>query len=298
MSQTAPVRLHTLLGDYPNTRALRSGAIQSPRLTLELADVKVPNRAFKRVVRALDLDVAELALVTFLQAHDQGKPLRLLPAVVGAGRHQHHCLVCLRDRPVTPRDLPGKRVGIRAWQQTTVTWVRGILAEEHGVDLTAVQWVTFEDGHVAECPDPPGVLRESSGRSAYELLLEGQLDAAIIGSDLPDDPRLQAVIDSPHEAATAWARRHALVPINHMVVVHDRLCREQPELVREIYQMLSRSRDMAEGLSEQERALTPYGVEANRAALELLIDYCVQQSLIARRPSIDEIFADFRALCL
>ena len=294
----APLILQTLLGEYPNTRALRSGVLQNPHFSLALADVKVPNRAFKRVVRALDFDVAELALVTFLQARDQGKPLRLLPAVVGAGRHQHHCLVCLRERALKPADLPGKRIGIRAWQQTTVTWVRGILAEEHGLDLGAVQWVTFEDGHVAECLDPPGVLRDESGRSAYELLLAGELDAAIIGTDLPDDPRLVPVIDSPHEAAMAWAQRHQLVPINHMVVVHDRLCREHPEVVRGVYQALCESRDQAQGLTAQERALTPFGVEPNRAALELLIDYCVHQSLIARRPSLDEIFADFNALCL
>jgi 4,5-dihydroxyphthalate decarboxylase len=88
-----PLKLHTLLGDYANTRALKAGQVVPQLFEFDFADVKVPNRAFKRVVRNLEFDVAELALVTYLQAKAYGKPLALMPAVVGAGRFQHHCLV-------------------------------------------------------------------------------------------------------------------------------------------------------------------------------------------------------------
>ena len=78
----APLTWHTLLGDYPNTRAIRRGEVSSPFVRLDCADVLVPNKAFKRVVRDMEFDVAELALMTFLMARSRGVPLVLLPVVV------------------------------------------------------------------------------------------------------------------------------------------------------------------------------------------------------------------------
>src|SRR5207247_2444165 len=129
----------------------------SPVVRLAFADVTSAASAFKRVVRGMEFDVAELAIVTFLLAKAHGTPLVLLPAVV-LGRFQHPYLVYNRARgPLAPGDLTGRRVGIRSYSVTTVTWLRGILAEDHGVDLDRVTWVTFEEPHVAEFRDPPTV---------------------------------------------------------------------------------------------------------------------------------------------
>src|SRR5215813_9991223 len=88
--------LRTLLGDHPTTHALRRGALSSPRIPLEFADVAVPNKAFKRAVRDLEFDVAELALMTFLMARSRGVPLWLLPVVVFS-RNPLRYLVCDRE---------------------------------------------------------------------------------------------------------------------------------------------------------------------------------------------------------
>lgn len=285
--------LKTLLGNYPVSRALRDGTIQPASFAFDFADVKVPNRAFKRAVRELEFDVAELALVTFFQARAYGKPLSLIPAVVGAGRFQHHCLVYNAERePLRVAQLAGKRIGIRALAQTTVTWVRGVLAEDYGVPLDQVQWVTFEDGHLAEFPDPPGVQR-ASGKTAAEMLLAGELDAAIIGTDLPDDPRLQPVLPDPHDAARAWGRRLDMVPINHMVAVRTELLRERPDVVRELYASLQQSKRLADGDGKPGPDLTPFGIEANRRALEVLLRYSHRQGLLPRAYAVDELFEDF-----
>jgi 4,5-dihydroxyphthalate decarboxylase len=157
--------LKTLLGEHAVTRAFRSGEVSSPELAFELADVKTAHTAFKRVVRDLEFDLAELAIVTFLLAKAHGKPLRLLPAVVLA-RFQHGHLVHNVERPVrNPKDLEGKRVGKRSYSVTTATWVRGILADDYGVDLGKVHWVTFEDGHVAEYREPAGVERAGADKT-------------------------------------------------------------------------------------------------------------------------------------
>jgi 4,5-dihydroxyphthalate decarboxylase len=126
--------LSTLLGDHPVTRALKEGRVRSPRVRLDFAQVATPAAAFKRAVRGLEFDVAELALVTFLMAKDRGVPLALLPAVVVA-RFQHPLLVQNAAQPaLAPRALEGKRVGVRSYSVTTGMWVRSILEEDHGVD--------------------------------------------------------------------------------------------------------------------------------------------------------------------
>ncbi|OVZ58225.1 phosphate ABC transporter substrate-binding protein [Pigmentiphaga sp. NML030171] len=286
-----PTTLRTLLGDYPNTLALKRGEIASPLVGFEFDPVKTANRAFKRVVREGAFDVAELALVTFLQAKAYGKPLVLMPAVVGAGRYQHHCLVHNVERGrLRVAELAGRRIGIRAYAQTTVAWVRGILADDYGVDLSGIRWVTFEDGHLAEFPDPPGVAR-AEGRNMVEMLLAGELDAAIIGTDLPDDPRLAPVLPDPHAAAAAWGARHAMVPVNHMVAVDRTLCERRPEVVREVYRLLQESKAAARR-DAGGPDLTPFGVEPNRHALELIIHYAYDQKLIPRRYAVDELFDD------
>src|SRR6266540_4761808 len=112
-------RLKTLLGDHPVTEALKQGRIATGALAFDFAEVKVPNTAFKRVVRDLEFDVAELAIVTYLLAKAHGKPLRLLPAVVTA-RFQHPLLVFNSSRKsFSPGDLEGKRVGQRSYSVTT-----------------------------------------------------------------------------------------------------------------------------------------------------------------------------------
>src|SRR4051794_5453163 len=102
------VELKALLGNYAVTAALKAGAVSSSSVRLDFADVKRPATAFKRVVRDLEFDVAELAIMTFLAAREHGKPLVLLPAVVLA-RYQHPYLVyAAAHGPLAPRDLEGK----------------------------------------------------------------------------------------------------------------------------------------------------------------------------------------------
>src|SRR5215211_2359518 len=84
-----------MLGNYPNTKALKSGEIRSDLVEFDFAEVKVANNLFKKVVREAAYDVAELAIVTYLQAKTYGKPYVLLPAVVvGRGPAPHDRLQC------------------------------------------------------------------------------------------------------------------------------------------------------------------------------------------------------------
>ena len=287
-----PIALPALLGEYPGTRALRRGEITSPLVDLQFADVKGAATAFKRVVRDLEFDVAELALVTFLLAKAHGKHLVLLPAVV-LGRFQHPYLVYNRERgPLAPGDLTGRRVGIRSYSVTTATWVRGILAEDWGVDLDRITWVTFEEPHVAEFRDPPNVERAGPGKDLVAMLLAGEVDAAVLGERSSPDPRVVPLIPDPDGAARAWREKNKAIQVNHMVTVKASVSRSHPQVVEEVYRLLAESKRAAAVPTAGELDTTPFGVEANRRNLEVAIDYVHRQRLIPRRFTVDELFDD------
>ena len=292
MSVPARVRLRTLLGDYPNTHALRTGELKSPQVELDFADVKTPHTAFKRAVRDLEFDVTELAIVTFLMAKARATPLILLPAVI-FGRLPHRFLMYNPERgPLAPGDLAGKRVAIRSSSVTTVMWLRGILANDHGVDLDRVRWVAFEDAHVADYKDPPNVERAPPGRSITDMLLAGEVDAGVVAEGAGSDQRLKSLIPDAAAAAQAWHRRTGLLPINHMVAVKSSLSQSNPQAVREFYRLLAASKRAAGLPVAGELDVCPMGLAANRGNLELAIDYVHQQGLIPRRYAVDELFDD------
>jgi 4,5-dihydroxyphthalate decarboxylase len=289
-------KLYTLLGDYPNTKALKTGEVKSDLIDFSFADVKVSNTAFKPLVREARFDLGELAIVTYLQAKTYGKPYVLIPATV-LGRGQHHTIAYNPERGrLTASDLMGKRVGVRAYTQTTGAWVRGFLADDYKIDPSKIHWVTFEDPHLAEYKDPGFVTRAPEGKALVQMLLDGELDAAIVGDKLPD-PRLLLLVDDADGAARRWAEAHGGIPINHMMVVRTEIARSRPDVVKEIYRVLRESR----------RAVPPpadntlfdpwrFGVEPNRRSLEAIIDYSFRQKLIPRIFSVDEIFDEVNAL--
>jgi 4,5-dihydroxyphthalate decarboxylase len=280
--------LRTLLGDYPNTLALKKGEVRPRGIAFDFADVKAPSTAFKDVVRHLKYDVAELAIVTYLQAKAHGKPLVLLPAVV-VGMLPHPFLVYNAERGhITPTDLKGRRVGIRAYSVTTTAWIRGVLENDHGVDLDSIRWVTFEDAHVAEYQDPPTAERAPAGKQLVKMLLDGEIDAGVVGGPDLKEPRFHSVIPNPNEAAQAWCQRHGAVPINHMVVVQESLAKSNSEVIKEIYRVLRASKQAAAAASTFDPL--QFGVEHVRPSLELIIKYSAQQKLIPRRFEVNELF--------
>jgi len=284
----AATTLRIAIGDYPHTLPLKRREITSSWLTLDFVEAKPMHTAFKPMVREHAFDASEMALVTYLQATAYKKGLRLLPAAMLA-RFQHGTVLYNSERgTLTPGDLAGKRIGVRSYSQTTGVWMRGILQNDYGVDLSGVQWVTFEDGHVAEAKDPPGVIRAKPGQDITQMLLDGELDAAIYGAAMPKDARLKSVVADPDAEAKAWYAKHHLVPVNHMVVVTDELARARPEAVAELYRMLEAGKRAAGQSGPIDT--TPFGKEANRACLELLISYAVQQQQIPRALDVDDLW--------
>lgn len=288
MATSATITLKTNLADYPVTRAIRDGRVTSDSVTLDICGPDQAHNGFKAMLREGKFDAGELAIVTYLQAKAYGKPYVALPAPI-SGRFQHHCAGFNRELGhLDPKDIEGKRVGVRTYAQTTGLWIRGILQHEYGVDLDKVIWCTVGEGHLAEYADPANCERLPKGSDIGQMMLDGELAATLQGVDLPKDPRVQHLVPDPHQAAKQWYAREGVVPINHLFVVHEDLSRDRPDIVREIYRMIGESRDLAEGGVPD--PFPPLGFEANYKGIQLAIDWAYDQKIIPEKVSVESLF--------
>ena len=170
---------------------------------------------------------------------------------------------------------------MRSYSVTTGAWIRGILADDYGVDLSKIQWITFEEPHVAEFRDPPNVQRAPAGKEINAMLLAGELDAAVLGA-VPTDPKLKPVIPDPESAGKRWGEKHGAIQLNHLVGVKNTVSTAEAD---EVYNILLESKKAAGN-----PPMLPHGLEANRRNLEVAIDCAYKQNMIPRRYKVEELF--------
>ncbi|MFE6483284.1 ABC transporter substrate-binding protein [Streptomyces sp. NPDC057757] len=275
--------------DYAHTTPLKTGQRGIRNCSLEFPEIDPIHRAFAPMVRELKFDVAEMAIATYLQAWEQGKGISLLPIVM-SGRLHHNTLARLPDGDIRrPADLVGRRVGVRAYSQTTGLWVRGVLKEDHGVEADQITWVTTEGPHVEEYAEPPNVERTSS--TLKDLLHSGDI-AAVVGGN-----GLVPVIQDWEVTEKAWFERHGTVPINHMLTVRTDLLKSEPEVVRGIHDAFTASIDDTRTdtpRSVREGAVTHGLNDTLLAGVRLAIQYAREQELIRSEVTVEDLFADYR----
>lgn len=306
--------LTTVTGTHGATRALTSGAVTPRRYSLEFEDVAgMPAlvQAFRRMVRGLEFDVCEMAITTYLCAKAYGTPFTALPVFVVRGFH-HGAIVRRAGGGIrVPKDLEGRKVGVsRGYTVTTGVWARGILQDEHGVDLDRVTWVLSGDEHVAEYRPPANVVPMEQGSDLAGMVAAGELAAAI--GVAADQRGLAPLIPDPEEAAFTALRQRGLYPINHLVVVRDELLNADPDLAADLFaayaeaknRYVERLRSASPGTAEPADRMyrrvmeitgadpLPYGIAPNRAMISQLIRHAVSQRIIDRAPAVEALFAE------
>jgi 4,5-dihydroxyphthalate decarboxylase len=285
----------SVLGDYPHTTALKRGALQSPDVELRFTTVEPVHKAFAPMVRRAEYDLCELAIVTYLQAKAYGKPVVLLPAVV-ASRLQRGCLIQHREHGVlSPACLTTSRIGVRAYTQTTGMWVRAHLADDYGLPIETMRWIAHEGAHVEEYLDPPIVEPAPAGKSLPDMLRDGDIDAAILGNDLPKGDEFAPVMPDHAAADRTWYSSHGFMPINHVVVVSPNAARTMPDAVKAAYGLLRRA-DAEAPVPADGLKPTMFGFERLREPIQFTVDACRRQLLLPRTLSVDELFADAAAI--
>lgn len=282
----APV-LKIAIGKHAHAAPLRDGRVTSDKLKLDFIDIEPLPKAFRQMVRSDDLDIAEMAVVTYLLAHHFEKPITGL-AIPLWSRLPHTNLVCPKDSPLTgPADLTGKAVGVRAYAQTSGVWVRGVLASEYGVDLDSMTWGTMEDAHLEEYEDPANTRRYTPPPVLRELMMQGEF-AAIMGERDVDPNGIRPVIPDATATAHDWIRRTGIYPINHILTVRKARLAQYPWLAEELMTLFTRARDIA--IADGAEPPPAYGLPANRASLQLCLQFSADQKVTPTLYTVDDMF--------
>jgi len=286
----APVTLRTVLATGSLATPIKQGVVSSPRVRLDFVaiDPVHVHDAFTPMVRNQIYDLCELAIVTCLQAIAFNRPIVMLPVVV-ASRFQRGCLIAYRPRGVpVAADLVGKRIGVRAYTQTTGMWVRAHLTEDYGLLTPSMRWITREPAHAEEYSDPPFVELAGSNKSLPDMLRDGELDAAILGRDLPKGEEFAPVIPDAAARDRAWWQQHGFMPINHMMVVSHEASRRDPGAVQAAYGLLGAAYELNTVPAGTPNPLR-FGFDSLSEPLRWIIEACVEQGLLTRRLSLDEV---------
>ena len=292
-----------------NNRALKDGTVQPKTFGFEFIEVDPLIAAFRREVRASEFDICELAITTYICAKAHGKKLTAIPVPIVRQFHHGAILVNTKAGIKSPKDLEGKRVGVnRGYTVTTGVWARGILEKEYGVDLSKVTWVLSGDEHVAEYVAPSNVVPIEAGKSMQDMLISGELVAAI-GVDV-NHPDVQPLIPDALETGIAAFRRDGHYPINHLVVIKDEVLEANPGLAADCFEAFAAAKRLyvdalragkIEKLDATDRLHLrimeiageplPYGIEPNRKVMETLMGHALSQGIITSAMKVEDLFA-------
>lgn len=316
------VKLKIAIADHPHTVAIKNGSIPIRGVEPEFITVKPQIGAFRRMVRDVEFDVCELAPTTYIIARAYGAPFVALPIFVVRRFHHAGMLVHPGSDIKTPKDLEGKRVGVRAYSVTTGAWIRQAFIDDYGLDPSKVTWVVDDEEHVTQLELPPNVIHAPEGRSLADMMAAGELDAGVeanagigrtgnptggwqeVEADYPD------LIPNASEVEADYYRRTGVYPMHGTIVVKDSVLAEHPWVAQSLTEAFTCAKDewLARLNSGEEtgkgadkyRKLQkivgtdplPYGIEANRPTIEALEKTAFDQGLTPRRMSIDELFVD------
>jgi len=321
---SAKVHLKIAIAEHPNTSAIRNGSIPIEGVDAEFITVKPQIGAFRRMVRDVEFDVCELAPTTYIIARAYGAPFVALPIFV-VRRFHHSGLLVRPDAGIkTPKDLEGKKVGVRAYSVTTGVWTRQVLIDEFGLDSSKVTWVVDDEEHVTQLKLPSNVIHAPAGTSLADMMANGELVAGFHGNagigrtgdptggwkeveaDYPD------LFPNAAELEAESYRKTGVYPMHGTIVVKDSVLAEHPWVAKSIYDAFDKAKqewlaklDSGEAASKSDKKYLelrkivghdplPYGIEENRKTIEALEATAFKQGLTPRRMSMSELFVDPR----
>jgi 4,5-dihydroxyphthalate decarboxylase len=305
----AALRLTTVTRTQGTNQALKDGSVKPASFAFDFVEVNPLIDAFRRMVRGLEFDISEMAISTYICARAHGKRMTAIPVFLVRAFHHGAILVNTKAGIRTPKDLEGKRVGVnRGYTVTTGVWARGVLQEEHGVDLKKITWVLSGDEHVAEYVPPKNVVPIEKGKTMADMLASGELLAAI-GVEI-DHPDVKPLIPNALEAGLAALKARGHYPVNHTVVIKDELLAKHPGLAADVFDAFARSKQLylerlKSGRIEKPTDVDkvharvmeiagdplPYGIAPNRRVIETLIGHALTQGIITKPVTVEDLFA-------
>ena len=309
--------------DYDRTRPLIDGLVKPQGIDL---DVKVlrPRQMFPRMLKGREFHASELSLASYAALIGRGEcPFVAIPVAVSKF-FRHGCIYVRKGANIrAPQDLKGKRVGTTQYSSTAVTFMRGMLKDEYGVEARDMHWYMGGMLKPTESPLIPLDLRSDirldfvpEGDTLERMMVEGRLDALLsifIPKLFADEwEGIERLFRDFKQIEKDYYSKTGIFPIMHTIAVRDDVVREHPWVRQALYIAFCEARDMAlEGLWDTDalRLALPwlidhveearrifgkdywaYGMEANRPALEAIGRYVHEQGLSPRIVAPEEIW--------
>lgn len=304
--------------DYDHVRDLRIGDVSPVGIDVTYLNLNM-HEVFSRFLANREWDVSELSFAKFI-AEATGPDPDLVALPVFLRREFRYGIVYVnRNRIRTPDDLRGKRVGVPEWAQTACVYVRGALQHDFGVPLGDIEWLQagVNEAGRAEKVDmdlPEGIrLTPVADKSLSGMLASGEIDAAMCAT-VPEcfgkNPDIVRLWPDYTPMGDEFFARTRVYPIMHLAVMRKAILKDNPWIARNLYKAFDQSRKQSlarlrrpgyialPGHAEAAQAASeafggdyfPYGIEENRAALELFLRYAYEQGIARRLVKPEELF--------
>jgi len=321
----AQLKLTFACGPYDRMDSLRTGAVKPEGIDLEFVSIRSPRQIFDKMGgKNPEFDASEFSASEYISQVDRGDCQFVALPVFPSICFRHSYVYMNRRAGIRqPRDLEGKRIGTPLYTQTAAVWLRGILTHEYGVDFSGVQWVqgAMEKVGTHGTPSAPALLKPVKiekappDKSLSDLLESGDIDASL-GSRGPDPlsdyPSVARLFPDYRQVERDYFRRTGICPIMHLVVVKKAVYDKNPWIAESLAKALEESRRLALQDMQYPGALRfmlpwlaydleeideifggdpwPYGLENNRATMEALVQYLVEQNFIRTKIPLEKLF--------
>jgi 4,5-dihydroxyphthalate decarboxylase len=314
-------RLTLACGASDRTWPLMLGDVKPAGIELTFLPM-YPEEVFWRMTRHAEFDAAEMSMSSYILRRSRGDESVIAIPVFTSREFRHSCIWVRADAGITsPEDLKGKRIGAGEYQLTANVWIRGLLADDYGIQPSDVRWVLgglYQPGRIEKVSvNIPGLDLTQIGpaQTLSQMLADGEIDA-VIGPRPPygfPGPHVRRLFEDFKSVEQDYFRRTGIFPIMHSVVLRRDVYERDPWVARSLYDAFVEAKKRAVtqledpvvlcstlpwqvAEVEETRALMgddywPYGLEPNRKALETLIRYSCEQGLAARAVDVESLFA-------
>ena len=312
--------------DYDRALPILNGLVPVEGFEIEPTIVP-PGTLFPLAVGEAPYDVTEFSFASYLIQLSRGECAYIGIPVFLSRAFRHGGIYVRTDSGIeTPKDLEGRTVGVPEYAMTLAVWVRGILADQYGVDVAQLKYRTGGlnvAGRVErlklDLPAAIDVQPLAETQSLNEAMLNGDLDAIIAPAPpqafADGDSSIKRLIDNVRDAEQDYFAATQIFPIMHIVGVRRSLVDAHPDLPGALYDAflaarriaMDRVRSVAQGSANREMSpwyadayedavrvmgadFWHYGLDANRKDLDAFCRYCAEQHLTARPVVVDELF--------
>lgn len=321
-------KLDIAFWNYDRAQALRDGEVTIDGVDATFHNGRIVTDIFECMVKDRAYDVSDLGLSYFLRTMDTDEaPFRLLPVPL-LHMFRHSAIYINKTKRIErPEDLNGKTIGeLALYGHDAGVMAKGMLCDEFGFRPESCRWVIggidfpLKPIDWVPKPVPEGVDVSYAGADddLGEMLAAGEIDA-LISADAPrcvleKQPNVGRLFEDYETVERDYYKRTGIFPVMHMVTVKKELAGDAA-LMRAIYkgfcdakevmaQKLRRgmtfnnmtvmipwlSRLMQENIDTLGADWWPYGIRANRPAIEAFLRYHHEQGLSKRLWTIEQVF--------